>query len=116
MISAVLRRKPCRIERGTLARRNAVNREFFNRFVEQSIKIELCGEMQEHATETDRCSVHEHEFAGHSYRAFFLEGPMNPEGLAPPVFGRLDAIRDGAFAVVEHRPIDEPRTHHRGWR
>src|ERR1700730_11493743 len=108
-MSAVLRRQPCRLKRGTLARRNAVNREFFNRLVEQPIKIELCGEMQEHAAETDRCSVHEHEFAGDSHRSFFLEGPMNPEGLAPAVFGRLDAVRDGAFAVVEQRPIDEPR-------
>src|SRR6266481_3184697 len=99
--SALLRSQPGRLERGALARGHAIDREFLDRLIEKPEKIELCGEVQKHTAEPDRRAVHEHEFARHPHRPFFLERPMNPEGLAPAVFGRLHAVRDGTRAVVE---------------
>src|SRR5262249_56035315 len=88
---------------------NAGKRKFLDPFVKKSIKIGLAGGGKKSPAETDRGSVHEHEFAGHPHGPFFLEGAMNPKRLAPAVFGRLHAVRDGALAVVEQRPVDKPR-------
>src|SRR5258708_4333598 len=96
-------------ERRALALRHAVDCEFLYRFAEEMMKIEPCGEVQKHTAETDRSAVHEHKFARHPHRALFLQGAMNPKGLAAAVFGRFDAVRDGPLAVVKQRPIDEPR-------
>src|ERR1700678_4432589 len=70
--SALWRPQPCSLERGELACRNAVDREFLDRLVEEPIKIELGGEMQEHPAEPDGGAVHEDEFARHPHRPFFL--------------------------------------------
>src|SRR5262249_39419767 len=95
-------------ERSALAFGHAVNGEFFYRFAKEPMKIELRSEMQKHPAETDRRAVHEHEFARHPDGPLFPQRAMNPESLASAVFGRLYAVRDGALAVIEQRPIDEP--------
>src|SRR5579871_6878262 len=89
---AFLRGKLRCFERGALTRRYGVHREFLDCLVEKAMKIELCGKVQEHRAEANGGAVHEHEFAGNPHRPFFLEGAMNPEGLAPAVFGGLDAM------------------------
>ena len=65
--------------------------------------------MQEHAAETDRRAVHEHEFARHGDRTFGFERLVHAEGFAAAVFGRLHAVGDAAHAVVEQRAVDEAR-------
>src|SRR6266850_305495 len=107
--SALIRPQSRGFEHSALALRHAVDGEFLYRFAEETMKIELCCKKQKPATETDRSPVHEHKFARHPHRPLFLQGAMNPEGLASAVLGRLDAIRDGPLAVVKQRPIDEPR-------
>ena len=42
-------------------------------------------------------------------RALLLQRPVHLEGLAAAVFGRRDAVGDGAHAVVEQRAVDEAR-------
>src|SRR5882724_7513853 len=107
--SALIHPQPRGFERSALALRDAVDGEFLYRFAEETMKIEPCREVQKHPAETDRSPVHEHKFARHPHRPLFLQGAMNPEGLASAVLGRLDAVRDGPLAVVKQRPIDEPR-------
>src|SRR5215467_6566149 len=73
----LLRKLRC-FERGALARRHAIDREFLDCLIEKAMKIELCGEVQEHSAKADRGAVHEDEFAGNPHRPFFLERAMNP--------------------------------------
>src|SRR6266436_4732927 len=107
--SALVRPQSRGFERSALALRHAVDCEFLYRFAEEMMKIEPCREVQKHPAETDRSPVHEHKFARHPHRPLFLQGAMNPEGLAPAVLGGLDTVRYGPLAVVKQRPIDEPR-------
>src|SRR5712691_3328883 len=92
-----------------LPRADPADREILDRRVEQLVEIELGAQMQEHRAEPDRRAVHEHEFARHRHRSLLLERLMHAERLAPAVFRRLDAVGEAAHAVVEQRPVDEPR-------
>src|SRR3954453_12898378 len=87
-------------ERRLLARADFRDTEVLDRLVEQPVIVELGGKMQEYAAETDRCAVHEHELARHPDGTLLLERPVHLEGLTATVFGRLDAVRDRALAVV----------------
>ena len=64
---------------------------------------------QEHRAEADGGAVHEHELAGHRYPALSAQRLMHLENLAAAVGAGLDAVGDGAHAVVEQRPVDEAR-------
>src|SRR5580700_2034192 len=107
--SARLAGKPGSVEGGALPRRHAIDREAFDRLVEQAMVVELGGEVQKHPAEPDRRAVHEHEFPRHPHRPLFLQRAVDRKGLATAILRRLHAVGDGALAVVEQRPVDEPR-------
>ena len=94
---------------GALTRGHAGERELLDRLVEQPVVVEPCVKVEKDGAEPDGGAVHENEFARHLHRALLPQDAMDPEGLAAAVFRRLDAIRDGALAIIEQRPIDESR-------
>src|SRR3979409_1530010 len=63
--------------------------------------------MKKDAAEPDGGTVHEHEFARHPHRTFFLERLVNFEGLAAPIFARFNPIRDTAHAIINQWPVNE---------
>ena len=64
-------------------------------------------EVQEHPAEADRGAVHEDELARHHHGPLFAQDPVHGERLAPAVLAGRRTFRDGAFAVLQQRPIDE---------
>ena len=65
--------------------------------------------MKEGAAKADRGAVHEDEFARNGHRPLFAQPAPHFRRLAPAIGAGGDPVGDGANAVVEQRPENEPR-------
>ena len=101
--------EPHRRKRRLLPRRDFRDLEALDRFFIQAMKIQFGAQAQEGAAEADGGAVHEDEFARHFQRPLRLQRAHHREHLAPAIFAGLDAIGDGAHAVVDQRAVDEAR-------
>src|SRR5262245_50476436 len=82
-----------------LSLRDALDGEVLHRFFEQPMEIEFGAQMQEHAAETNRRTIHQHELAWNSDRSLFPQQLLDAECFAPAVLARLDAVSDRADAI-----------------